>query len=203
MSLLQFLDNYGTSGRMLPRLPVCYDEGSIVVCGDAGCIWEDLACFNCCDVNSVAKPGWQFMTVNRLVEVFPGRIEHAYSNVAKVLMRHVDDRRDEYAHEFGPPQHTHSRTVGTEYVWPWHGAGTSGLGAVLTAVALGYERIVLAGMPLTNMHHNGEPPWRVTRFTREVEDNDEHWKRAIKLAFDGKVKSLSGRTKDWLGAPTN
>ncbi len=60
----------------------------------------------------------------------------------------------------------------------------------------------LAGMPLDNGPHNGEPPWRMTRFTTEVADQDEHWQRAINFAFEGRVKSLSGRTRDWLGAPS-
>jgi hypothetical protein len=200
MGLPEFLGRYGTSVQNLPSIAGEY-RGNAVVCGDAGCIWDDLEHFGCRWGNSVYKPGWQFITVNRLIEVFPGTVEHAYSNVSRVINRHVADRRDEYAAEFGPPKHTHSRTVGTDWVWPWHGGGTSGFGAVLTALALGYDRIVLAGMPLTNMHHNGEPPWRRTRFTTEVEDKDHHWVHAIELVFEGRVRSLSGRTKEWLGGP--
>lgn len=200
MGLPEFLGRYGTSTRDLPSIAGQY-FGNVVVCGDAGCIWDDLEHFSCRSGNAVAKPGWHFLTVNRLIEVFPGKVEHAYSNVSKVLMRHVAGRRDEYACEFGTARYTHSRTIGTDWVWPWHGGGTSGLGAILTALALGYDRVVLAGMALTNMHHNGEPPWRRTRFTTEVEDSDEHWKAAISLAFGGRVRSLSGRTKEWLGGP--
>ena len=200
MSIGEFLHRYGTFGG-LPVVAGAYRDRSVVVCGDALCIWDDLEFFGCRQGNGVGKDGWDFFTVNRLVEVFPGKIEHCYSNVAKVLMRHVACRRDEYVDEFGPPQHTHSRTVGTEFVWPWHGGGTSGFGAVLTAVGLGYDRIVLAGMPLTDTPHNGEPPWRKTRFSIEVDDGDEHWQRGIDYAFEGKVKSLSGRTRQWLGGP--
>lgn len=200
MGLPEFLGRYGTSVKELPSIAGTY-HGNVVVCGDAGCIWEDLERFGCRWQNAVQKPDWHFMTVNRLVEVFPGRIEHAYSNVSKVLMRHVAGRRDDYVDEFGPPKHTHSRTEGTAWVWPWHGGGTSGFGAVLTAIALGYDRIVLAGMPLTDINHNGEPPWRRTRFTLEVDDQDPHWLGAIAKLFQGRVRSLSGRTKEWLGGP--
>ncbi len=200
MGLPEFLERYGTSVKDLPSIAGSY-HGNVIVCGDAGCIWDDLERFGCRCGNAVQKHDWSFLTVNRLVEVFPGKVEHAYSNVAKVINRHVADRRDEYAAEFGPPRYTHSRTMGTDWVWPWHGGGTSGFGAVLTALALGYDRIVLAGIPLTNMHHNGEPPWRRTRFTTEVEDNDMHWLGGIATAFEGRVRSLSGRTKEWLGGP--
>ncbi len=83
--------------------------------------------------------------------------------------------------------------------WPWTKHGTSGLGAILTALALGYEEIVLCGMPLDESGHNGEPPWRKCGFLNEVPDADPHWRLAIDLAFGGKVKSMSGRTKEWLG----
>ena len=201
MSLRDFLAQYGTSVSQLPRIAGRYVGGSVVVCGDAHCIWADLGRLGCRSGNGVARKGWDFMLVNRMVEVFPGRVEHAYSNVAEVLIRHVRCRRDEYMHEFGMPLACHSRTDGTDWVWPWHGGGTSGLGAILTAIALGYERIVLAGLPLDNGPHNGEPFWRKTRFEVEAPDDDPHWQRAIKFAFDGKVKSMSGRTKQWLGSP--
>jgi len=200
MALKEFLAHYGTSTDDFPKIAGTY-RGGVVVCGDAACIWDDLERFGCRSDNGIAKRGWDFFTVNRLVETFPGRVEHCYSNVAWVIRRHIRARRDEYAHEFGPPLVSHSRTAGTDFIWSWHGGGTSGLGAILTALALGYDEIVLAGMPLDNGPHNGEPPWRRTRFTTEVNDRDEHWQRAIELAFEDRVRSLSGRTRDWLGEP--
>ena len=197
--LREFLEFYGTPYRF-PSIAGTY-KGGAIVCGDSACIWDDLERFGCRSGNGVFKPGWDVVTVNRAVETFPGVVEHAYSNVAGVVNRHVAARRDDYAAEFGKPHHTHSRTDGTDWVWPWHGGGTSGLGAILTALALGYEKIVLCGMPLDNKRHNGEPPWRKTRFTVEVPDNDPHWDRAMRVAFDGKVTSMSGRTKYWLGNP--
>jgi hypothetical protein len=196
----EYLGQYGISASSFPAIAGRHG-GNIVVCGDARCIWDDLERFGCHSGNGVSRPYWDFMLVNRLVEVFPGRVDHAYSNVAEVLMRHVRCRRDEYMHEFGMPVACHSRTEGTEWIWPWNGGGSSGLGAILTSLALGYDHIVLAGMPLDESGHNGEPPWRKCRFTTEVTDDDPHWQRAIKFAFEGKVTSMSGRTKLWLGSP--
>lgn len=200
MALKQFLGEYGTSDIHLPKVPRY--QGGVIVVGDAACVWDDLERFRCRSDNGVARSGWDFMTVNGITSVFPGKIEHAYSNAPWVIRRYVRSRRDDYKDEFGYPKYLHSRGPdGTDFVWPWHGDGTSGLGATLVAVALGYERIVLAGMPLDNGPHNGEPPWRTTRFTTEVPPGDFHWGRAIHLAFEGKVKSLSGRTAEWLGQP--
>ena len=148
------------------------------------------------------KPGWHFLTVNRLVAVFPGRITHAYSNAGRVVNSSIACRRDEYRSEFGNPLETHSRDSETKHKWPWHGGGTSGLGAILTALALGYQRVVLAGMPLDKGPHNGEPHWRVTAIENEAAIGYMHWKRAMDLAFQGKVKSMSGTTKEWLGEPS-
>lgn len=176
-------------------------KGGIVVCGDAACIWNDLESFGCRSGNGVVKDGWEFMTVNKIVEVFPGHIEHAYSHSAQTLISFIAARRHEYKNEFVGPRYTHSIQSGTNVSWNWSGHGTSALGAALTAVALGYEKIVLAGIPLDDGGHNGEPHWRRCSFTTEVADSDEHWKRAIALAFEGKIKSMSGRTAKWLGRP--
>lgn len=176
-----------------------YGGGAVVVCGDAACVWNDLERFGCRSGNSVYRYGYNLITVNALVSSFPGRIDHAYCNSGARLNAFIRARRDEYANEFPPPV-THSRTGETDFTWPWHGGGTSGLGAILTALALGYSRIVLAGMPLDNGPHNGEPPWRATHIAGEASDGG-HWERARQLAFKGRVKSLSGRTREWLGEP--
>lgn len=195
MELRDFLASYGTNA--LPKIAGRY-SGGCIVCADAACIWDDLERFGCASGNGVYKFGWDFIAVNRLVEVFPGRIEHAYSNSGAVLNRFIAARRQEYANEY-PIVATHSRDRETDWTWPWHGGGTSGLGATLCAVGLGYNPIVLAGMPLDNGPHNGEPHWRTTNIQSESDDGP-HWERAIKL-FNGRVKSLSGRTRDWLGSP--
>ncbi len=195
----EYLSTYGTSINSLPKIAGKY-QGGCIVCADAACIWDDLERFGCRSGNSVSKWGWDFLTVNRLVEVFPGRVEHAYSNSGGVLNRFIAARRQEYLAEF-PVVTTHSRDGETHWKWPWNGGGTSGLGAILPALDLGYGNIVLAGMPLSDMHHNGEPPWRTTGIANEADDGP-HWKRAIDLAFKGRVKSLSGRTRDWLGEPS-
>ena len=198
----EFYATYGISKSALPKIAGRYSGGGCIVCADAACIWQDLERFGCRSGKEVYRYGWDFLTVNRLVATFPGRIAHAYSNSGAVLKRCIASRRDEYINEFGPPVATHSTTNETDWIWPWHGGGTSGLGAILTALALGYTQVVLAGMPLDNGPHNGEPPWRTTHIAGEAEHGDIHWQRAQQLAFKGKVKSLSGKTREWLGEPS-
>lgn len=202
----EYCSQYGTP-YILPEIAGKYEGKSVVVCGDASCVWDDLERFGCRDdrgAGRVSKEGWDFFTVNKMVELFPGNVEHCYSNSISCLRRFISARRDEYGGEFIAPKHVHS-IAACENVWPFGGHGTSGLGAALVAVGLGYHRIVLCGMPLDDGPHNGEPHWRRTAFASSEaagavgSDRNIYWKKAKELAFSGKVKSMSGRTKTWLG----
>lgn len=210
MALKDLMTGYGGFEFPLPKIAGTYAGKKLIICADAACVWEDLEAFGCASYagrGSVKKEGWDFLTVNKLVETFPGAIEHCYSNEPSLLRSFIGARRNEYEKEFPRPANTHSCNEGAKWRWPWGGHGTSGLGAVLVGLGLGYDQIVLCGMPLDDGPHNGEPHWRACRFkSKEAagsvdDDRDGHWKRAIQLAFDGKVKSMSGRTKNWLGSP--
>lgn len=202
------LFEYGGSAKAFPDIAGTYRGKNIIVCGDGLEVWKDLEAFGCrADTGRgrVEKPGWDFMTVNKLGETFPGNIEHWYSNSIKALSRFMHARRDEYEKEFKAPAHSHCCEAGAKYSWPWPAQGTSGLGAVLTASGLGYDRIVICGMPLDNGPHNGEPHWRGTRFASSevpsAKDGgpERHWKLAIDTVLKGRARSMSGRTKEWLG----
>lgn len=207
MLLEHFLAEYGYGARELPEIAGRYAGKQIAVCGDAACVWDDLERLGCRENAVRGRVGgpFDFMTVNKLVEVFPGNIEHAYSNEPSWLEKFIAARRVEYKREFDGPRHTHSCNQGAKWRWPLGGHATSGLGAALVALGLGYERIVLCGIPLDDGPHNGEPYWRRCRFTNEAADSSDgmnrHWKNARDLAFHGRVKSMSGRTKEWLGCP--
>jgi len=211
MALDELMTGYGGRAFEYPSIAGKYKGKNLVVCGDAIGVWLDLENFGCRSneppKGRVRKDGWDFMTVNKLVETFPGTVEHCYSNEPNLLEKFIQARRSEYTREFSPPQHTHSCNTGAKHRWPWGGHGTSGLGAVLVGLGLGYDHIVLCGMPLDDGPHNGEPHWRRTSFaTSEASGSknggkDRHWENAINNAFEGRVKSMSGRTRDWLGAP--
>jgi hypothetical protein len=212
MALDQLLSGYGGRAFPFPSIAGQYKGQHLVVCGDAINVWDDLDRFGCRSNEGrgkVRKDHWHFMTVNKLVETFPGHIEHVYSNEPHLLHKFIAARRSEYTAEFNPPANTHSCNEGCKWRWPWGGHGTSSLGATLVGLALGYEQVVLCGVPLDNGPHNGEPFWRKTGFaTAEaagpkgiVGGVNSHWKRAIEQGFDGKVRSMSGRTREWLGAP--
>jgi hypothetical protein len=199
------LRDYGPLAFPLPAIAGRYAGRGLVVVGDAAGVWTDLEAFGCRvdhRQGCVAKEGWDFLTVNKIVEVFPGNIEHAYSNEPSLLAKFIAARRNEYTREFTGPVNVHSSNTGAQWHWPWSGFGTSALGACFAGVGMGYDRIVLCGVPLNDGPHNGEPPWRKGGFTREAADSSDgmnrHWKRAMGTR---RIFSMSGRTRDWLGAP--
>ena len=210
MALEDYFAVYGGREFALPKIAGSYIGHALVICGDGANVWDDLEAYGCRSNRGrgkVEKTGHHFMVVNKLGETFPGHIEHWYSNEAKLLADFVKARRNEYSKEFHGPAHTHSNHKGAKGHWPLGGHGTSGLGACLVGVGLGYEQITLCGLPLDDGPHNGEPPWRHCRFesaeaaSQVTGAPNAHWKRARDLAFAGKVKSMSGRTREWLGAP--
>lgn len=208
MALTDLLNGYGIHSFPLPAIAGSYKGKKLAVCGDAACVWDDLDRLGCRYEHkrgAVASIEYDFLTINKLVETFPGNIEHSYSNEPKLLDAFIAARRNEYRKEFEGPRHTHSCQQGTRWRWPWGGHGTSALGAALVGVGLGYDLIVLCGVPLDNGPHNGEPPWRKCAFSSEAASKDNeinlYWKKAKELAFENKVRSMSGRTKAWLGAP--
>ncbi len=201
------LRDYGDLAFPLPPIAGTYKGKRLIIVGDAWNVWDDLEAFGCRVDHRrgcVAKDGWDFMTINKAVETFPGNIEHAYSNEAALLHKFIAARRSEYAREFTGPVHVHTGNGGgAENVWPWGGWGTSALGGCFAGVGMGYEQVVLCGAPLDDGPHNGEPRWRKGAFTREAASTvdgavNHHWKRgrATKRLF-----SMSGRTREWLGAP--
>lgn len=209
MALNDLFTGYGNKVFPVPDIMGMYKGKNLVVVGDAWCVWDDLDRFECrvdSGRGSVAKQGWDFMTINKMVEMFPGNIEHAFSNEALWLVKFVEARRVEYRREFTGPAHTHAITKGARWRWPYPGHGTSALGAILAGLGMGYEKIVLCGVPLDNGPHNGEPHWRKCTFTSEAASPqnggvNQTWKRAMQLGFEGRVSSMSGRTRDWLGSP--
>ena len=209
MPLSDYLAEMGGKDGVFPDIAGKFEGKNLIICADGACVWDDLERLGCRRDHRRGKvdhDSSDFMTVNKLVEVFPGNIQHAYGNHGGFLKDFVAARRKEYKNEFAGPMHTHA-LIGTaaKHKWPYGGHGTSGLMSVLVGFGLGYETITICGMPLDNGPHNGEPPWRGSSFHNEVAnakdtDINHYWKRARKH-FEGKLFSMSGRTRDWLGEP--
>lgn len=91
-------------------------------------------------------------------------------------------------------RHKQSR-VESKPVESW--GGSSGMLCIAVAFELGVERIVLAGVPMekANRHYDDPRPWN------EARQYHPAWERRVPQ-MRGRVKSLSGWTRDLLGEPT-
>ena len=177
-------------------------NNNLLVMGTGRCLWDDVDSFV-----GIANPtdpasGWDVRTVNDAVMYVPFPVDHAYSHDDEQLVHWIAGRRRRYQAQYDLDIRAHTVTpVKTEGVeeWPFPNTGTSGLGAAYVACALGYKQIVLLGLPLDDAGHFYDPPWVKTNFSRE--ENERRWIRARNDIFDGRVKSVSGRTKEILGEP--
>lgn len=82
------------------------------------------------------------------------------------------------------------------------GNGSSGLLAVAVAMDLGATRIVLCGIPMTRTPYFAESD--VHEAGSIWSGATAHWKKwqSHGAELDGIVRSMSGRTREFLGAPT-
>lgn len=156
------------------------------------------------------------MCVNDVILHYPGDIHHLASCDGPMLTKWWAARRPPYKQRFhvNPRMHTvdneQSGVARNVELWSFSGGGTSGLFACYVGLYLGYDEIILCGIPIDNTGHYWECPWEKTNFQREIAnkngvirgDGRRFWTNA-KEKFAGRVKSMSGFTKDLLGAPDN
>jgi len=191
--LKTMFESLGITLNQCPELKRTFSGGLLIV-GSGRNVWNEL--------DYPVYEGYyrvpDVMCINDMIMHFPGKITHAYSNDYKMLPHWVSARRPRYKKDLGENIHQHS-CYGAKHNWPWPGHGSSGLNAIYTGLALGYDSITVAGVPLDDSGHYWEPEWCTTNFTREVPDRDgeiKYWSNAARNIFQGKVKSLSGRTKE-------
>lgn len=181
----------------------CRGKAATVVC-TAKCVWKDL--------ELLEGENFDTLCVNDMGIYYPEEIEHWYSSHADALAGYSGLRCARVAKGQGrrsicAAPVTHSLAVSkssadADCVWPWPGHGTSGLNAIYTALALGYDPVYVAGLPMDNTgHFNDGPPdhWLEQRTEKRkwsVYGDRKHfnpWLRAMKEVFDDKVTFLSGR----------
>lgn len=192
--------NLGIAAAQYPDIEGS-ESGPCLVVGGAACVWADIRPFQ---AEYGGKFGGKFdvICVNDIGMHFPGPVKHLYSNNVGFLKKWRDARRDQFCSTYGFIQHLHSNHKGHLF-WPWPGSGTSALGAVYTALALGYDEIILCGVPLDDSPHYFDAPWRQSSFTKQVplkgSGQIKYWAHAAEHIFQGKVTAQSGRLQELLG----
>ena len=167
-------------------------RGPLLVMGGAAGVWRD----------SAAVEPWdgERMAVNDIGAHHAGVIRH-WVSLHPEYFPGWRFYRDRHCLGEGQPYECHaSRDAdGVDRVWRLNTGGSSGLLACMVGLMLGYEHIVLAGVPMDGGPHYFDPPTAKTDLGSATLEAEWLWARD--QLFAGRVKSLSGRTRDWLGAP--
>lgn len=202
------LNHFGLSRMDIPEIAGKYSGRLLVVAGGR-CVWDDIQklglAIPCKHGGKAIEWDGDVMAVNDIGMHFPHPLTHWYSNDFPSLVNWRAARRPEFQ-RWNEDIQLHSfmaRRGG--WKWPWPGHGGSGLNSVYTALGLGYEEVVIAGMPSDDSGHYFDPPWVQTNFTKEVAPQKNHpvnrfWQNAINHCFEGRVKAVSGRTAAWLNS---
>lgn len=209
MDNIPIWESNGIRGRG-EKAPGCAGNysGTAVILGGARCIWEDCARI---DFEKV-----QVIAINNMIMHHKGRVHHGVSLHPQEpplwrQLRWTNQCEESYVvtHSHRLPSHIAHPTAhydefktehGLDYLWHIEGGlgGSSGLFACMVGLALGYDRIVLAGIPLDESGHFFDPPEAKLRqfLGRNI---DEEWLNADKNYFKGRVRALSGRPREWFG----
>ena len=174
-----------------------------LILGGAACVWDDVKM-----LEELLGHPWDGLVIaaNDVGCHWPRRLDHWCTLHPEKLGGWLADRvrrggnadLDTWTRKTGPkggvPGHHHHLTA-------WAG-GATGMLAVQVAHTLGAVRAVLCGIPMTNtphfkestVHHSGRPWGSV----------NSHWRQwnTLRGRMQGWVTSMSGRTRDLLGAPS-
>lgn len=165
---------------------------AVLILGAAACLWDDLKALGHWDGD--------VMAVNRAGVHYSGQIAHWVTLHPEHLPEWIEAR----AVAFGPSEFTTwCQREGDDVdnavtdIGPY---GSSGLFAVRIALQrLGYQRVVLAGMPIDDGPHFYDAGGR--RSGPTFEWYRPEWIKARHLEIRGRLRSLSGWTREKFGAP--
>jgi hypothetical protein len=171
-----------------------------IVLGGAACVWADVGASE-----TLLGPEWWDLVVaaNDIGCVWPRRLDHWCSLHANKLDGWTREREklghpDGYVTwaKKGKKPRGVDRGVAHRY-----GGGSSGLLAVSVALEAGAHRIVCCGVPMTRDGYFSESVEHPQGKT--FSSADSHWRkwRLHSAELARHVRSMSGRTRELLGAP--
>ena len=189
-------------GDSPPHLAGKY-SGTAVVMGSGRCIWDDINKIG----PAIQKMG--VIAINDMILHWRQKVDHGVSlhpeepPLWRTLRK--TNRCD------GNPVLTHSHRIpkgpdnipisnhGLDCIWDMEkqGGGSSGLFACMIGLALGYDRIIVAGVPLDDAGHFFDPPDMRTSFN--ALNIKMEWQETERFYLKGRVKSLSGNSAKWIG----
>ena len=165
----------------------------LIILGGSRNVWSDY--------KKIRKKSARVMAINYVALHCPDPIHYIVSMHSEALgsIRDLREKAERNrGHVMGKaPIQTHGieKHPGVDFVHETIHGGSSGLFAALLAVKLGYENIVLCGIPLDNEGNFYDPPWVNDRFSNK---KFRGWKTSD---LHGKITSMSGWTREYFGAP--
>lgn len=158
----------------------------LVILGGGRCVWDDYAL-----IHSIPH---DIMAINDIGMHVPSPLTHWYSNDAAMLPRWAACRRYEGVGRL----HTNNGAgVAVRHdirLWSLTG-GNSGINAVHVGFGLGYDNITVCGIPLDGSGWYFSPPWEISHYDNDYEL--DAWRSSV-VNFSGRVRSMSGRTREIL-----
>lgn len=183
----------GIQGSGNPLSCIGTKKGAVTIIGGARCVWNDLE----------AHPGprGDIMVVNDIGMYLDWPVDHWVSMHRNYLATWIKLRRW-HSLAFGGDfeSHAHESYEGITNAWYLDNVFPySGMFAVQVAVALGYERIVLCGIPQDTQLNFFDPPWT----KKNHADCNQSLLQNISLnpVFKQCVRSMSGWTRELFGPP--
>lgn len=192
----------GVDGGVPLELPYITGRfsGDLLVLGCGSTMWSDYAQVH-------HKFQGHRLGVSRTILDFTEPLEHGVSCHPYELLLFTLYRRYAYLEHDNMYSHScdiydwesYETHIIPQFVWhfPEYKHGSSTLHGVLAGLIMGYDRIVLAGAPMDRSGYYYNPHWVYDYPAQFMAD----WERAAKTCFRGKVTSLSGNTRELLGAP--
>jgi hypothetical protein len=184
------------------------EHGTVVVLGGGRHVWEENRAAHeskwWLDLGYTEPP--RYIAVNDIGAYYPGKIDHWFSLHPAYLPFWMGLRLGHALDEGHRPKlHCHKRKPSTptiDYEWGLDNNGaTSGFYAAQVAVCLGYEHILLVGVPGDNTGRFFDAPWETGNYgDRSV---TLAWRQMVDKypILSERVRSVSGWTRELFGAP--
>lgn len=164
-------------------------ERRLLVLGGASCVWDDI--------EAVMKAygtldGFKICAINDIGAKFNGRIDYWASLHPEKMLNWMNERvgNQDYATVAHLPY-----KLGKQHFIVKDWGGSSGLFAAKFGIEQGFEKIILCGVPMNpTPHFFGGPDWK---------EADAFWTawQPKKAELQGRVFSMSGRTREFIGHP--
>lgn len=175
-------------------------SGKIAICGSARCLWDDMERLRWSEWSGAwmaVKQAGLYLPVE-FAHWAGGHVERWqwYRPLAKGARRAQNhDGSDRWISDCRARVHAPAAAPMVDHVWGGPLGGTSGLFATRVALALGYEEVVLCGIPMDGSGRFYDPPWKQGGNLGTMAE----WERFAPV-FNGRVRSMSGRTRELLGS---